>query len=195
MQDEPPPYVASSATPSQTDSGRRLKSFYAMAYFKKQQLKSNGKWYPKSVTIGRPVDTDTVAKKLADLSSLSVGDVLSVLKLLGGVIGDYMNNGRSVKLDGVGTFYYTANAEGQGVDSPDKVGAQQITGTRVRFIPETTRDSSNKVTTRSLVSSDIFWELLDDEIPARPVPDGEDGGEEPEPGGGTTEPGGEDPLG
>ena len=49
-----------------------------MAYFKKQQLKSNGKWYPKSVTIGRPVDTDTVAKKLADLSSLSVGDVLSV---------------------------------------------------------------------------------------------------------------------
>ena len=118
----------------------------------------------------------------------------SVLKLLGGVIGDYMNNGRSVKLDGVGTFYYTANAEGQGVDSPDEVGAQQITGTRVRFIPETTRDSSNKVTTRSLVSSDIFWELLDDEIPARPVPDGEDGGGQ-EPGGGTTEPGGEDPLG
>lgn len=165
-----------------------------MAYFKKKQMKSNGKWYPVSVTIGRPVGTDTVAKKLADLSSLSVGDVLSVLKLLGGVIGDYMNNGRSVKLDGVGTFYYTANAEGQGVDSPDKVGAQQITGTRVRFIPETTRDSSNKVTTRSLVSSDIFWELLDDEIPARPVPDGEDGGQEP--GGGTTEPGdGEDPLG
>ena len=165
-----------------------------MAYFKKKQMKSNGKWYPVSVTIGRPVGTDTVAKKLADLSSLSVGDVLSVLKLLGGVIGDYMNNGRSVKLDGVGTFYYTANTEGQGVDSPDKVGAQQITGTRVRFIPETTRDSSNKVTTRSLVSSDIFWELLDDEIPARPVPDGEDGGGQ-EPGGGTTEPGGEDPLG
>ena len=154
-----------------------------MAYFKKQQLKSNGKWYPKSVTIGRPVDTDTVAKKLADLSSLSVGDVLSVLKLLGGVIGDYMNNGRSVKLDGVGTFYYTANAEGQGVDSPDKVGAQQITGTRVRFIPEVSRGSGGQVTTRSLVSSEVFWELLDDEIPARPVPDGEDGGEEPEPGG------------
>ena len=136
-----------------------------MAYFKKQQLKSNGKWYPKSVTIGRPVDTDTVAKKLADLSSLSVGDVLSVLKLLGGV------------------FYYTANAEGQGVDSPDKVGAQQITGTRVRFIPEVSRGSGGQVTTRSLVSSEVFWELLDDEIPARPVPDGEDGGEEPEPGG------------
>ncbi len=153
---------------------QEVKKHCIMAYFKKKQMKSNQKWYPVSVTIGRPVDTDTVAKKLADLSSLSVGDVLSVLKLLGGVIGDYMNNGRSVKLDGVGTFYYTANAEGQGVDTADEVGAQQITGTRVRFIPETTRDSSNKVTTRSLVSSDVFWELLDDEIPARAVPDGED---------------------
>lgn len=150
-----------------------------MAYFKKQQLKSNGKWYPKSVTIGRPVDTDTVAKKLADQSSLSVGDVLSVLKLLGGVIGDYMNNGRSVKLEGLGTFYYTANAEGNGVDTEKEVGAQQITGTRVRFIPEVSRGSSGQVTTRSLVGSDVFWELLDDEIPANPVPDGEDpGGEE-----------------
>lgn len=150
-----------------------------MAYFKKQQLKSNGKWYPKSVTIGRPVDTDTVAKKLADQSSLSVGDVLSVLKLLGGVIGDYMNNGRSVKLEGLGTFYYTANAEGNGVDTEKEVGAQQITGTRVRFIPEVSRGSGGQVTTRSLVGSDVFWELLDDEIPANPVPDGEDsGGEE-----------------
>lgn len=149
-----------------------------MAYFKKQQLKSNGKWYPKSVTIGRPVDTDTVAKKLADQSSLSVGDVLSVLKLLGGVIGDYMNNGRSVKLEGLGTFYYTANAEGNGVDTEKEVGAQQITGTRVRFIPEVSRGSSGQVTTRSLVGSDVFWELLDDEIPANPVPDGEDPGDD-----------------
>lgn len=149
-----------------------------MAYFKKQQLKSNGKWYPKSVTIGRPVDTDTVAKKLADQSSLSVGDVLSVLKLLGGVIGDYMNNGRSVKLEGLGTFYYTANAEGNGVDTEKEVGAQQITGTRVRFIPEVSRGSSGQVTTRSLVGSDVFWELLDDEIPAHPEPDGEDPGDD-----------------
>ena len=35
-----------------------------------------------------------------------------------------------------------------------------IIGTRVRFIPETTRGSSNQVTTRSLVSENIFWEEL-----------------------------------
>ena len=44
-----------------------------MAYFKKKQMKANGKWYPVAVTIGRPVGTDTIAKKLADLSSLSTG--------------------------------------------------------------------------------------------------------------------------
>ena len=154
-----------------------------MAYFKKKQMKANGKWYPVAVTIGRPVGTDTIAKKLADLSSLSTGDVKSVLDLLGGVLGDYMNQGRSVKLDGVGTFYYTANTEGKGVD----------TGTRVRFIPEVSRGSSGQVTTRSLVGEDTFWEVLDDEIPAHPVPDGEE--EEETPGG---EDGGdgvtEDPL-
>ena len=92
-------------------------------------MKANGKWYPVAVTIGRPVGTDTIAKKLADLSSLSTGDVKSVLDLLGGVLGDYMNQGRSVKLDGVGTFYYTANTEGKGVDTEKEVGAQQIAGT------------------------------------------------------------------
>ena len=96
-----------------------------MAYFKKKQMKANGKWYPVAVTIGRPVGTDVIAKKLADLSSLSTGDVKSVLDLLGGVLGDYMNQGRSVKLDGVGTFYYTANTEGKGVDTEKEVGAQQ----------------------------------------------------------------------
>ncbi len=161
-----------------------------MAYFKKKQMKANGKWYPVAVTIGRPVDTDTIAKKLADLSSLSTGDVKSVLDLLGGVLGDYMNQGRSVKLEGVGTFYYTANTEGKGVDSAKEVGAQQITGTRVRFIPEVTRGSSGQVTTRSLVSADAFWELLDEEIPAHPVPDGE----EETPGTGGSDDTTEDPL-
>lgn len=158
-----------------------------MAYFKKKQMKANGKWYPVAVTIGRPVDTDAIAKKIADLSALSTGDVKSVLDLLGGVMGDSMNQGRSVKLDGVGTFYYTANAEGKGVDTAKEVGAQQITGTRVRFIPEVSRGSANQVTTRSLVGEDTFWEVLDDEIPAHPVPDND---EDDTTGG--TQPGGDD---
>ena len=131
-----------------------------MAYYKKSQKKVNGKWYPQGVTIGKPVQTKEVANRLADLSALSPGDCYSMLGNLGKVLGEYMNSGRTVKLDGVGTFYYTPDTSSQGVDMEEKVSAKQIKGTRVRFIPETTRGSSNQVTTRSLVSENTFWEEL-----------------------------------
>lgn len=153
-----------------------------MAYFKKIQKKANGKWYPQGVTIGKPVTTKEVANRLADLSALSPGDCYSMLGNLGKVLGEYMNSGRTVKLDGVGTFYYTANASGQGVDTADEVSAKQIIGTRVRFIPEMTRGVKNQVTTRSLVSSDVFWEELKldtamtpGETPTEPGGSGDDG--------------------
>lgn len=129
-----------------------------MAFYKKTQKKINGLWYPQSVTVGKPVTTDEVADRLAQISTVSRADVYAVLKELGGVMGDYMANGRTVKLDGVGTFYYTAASNGNGVESADKVNASQITGVRVRFIPETTRTSRGRVATRSLVADNIFWE-------------------------------------
>ena len=78
-----------------------------MAYFKRTQKKVNGKWYPQVVIIGKPVQTNEVANRLADLSALSPGDCFSMLKNLGKVLGDFMNSGRTVKLEGVGTFYST----------------------------------------------------------------------------------------
>lgn len=129
-----------------------------MAFFKKIQKKINGLWYPQSVTVGKPVGTNQVADRLAQISTVSPADTFAVLKGLGGVLGDFMAEGRTVKLEGVGTFYLTAAANKQGVDSPDKVNATLITSARVRFIPETTRTASNRVATRSLISNNIFWE-------------------------------------
>lgn len=143
-----------------------------MAFFKKVKQKINGLWYPQSITVGKPVTTDQVADRLATISTVSRGDTYAVLKDLGGVLGDYMAQGRTVKLEGLGTFYYTSDAKGQGVDAPEKVKSSMITGVRVRFIPETTRDSSNKVITRSLISSDIFWE----EWAGKSSSDSEEGG-------------------
>ena len=57
-------------------------------------------------------------------------------------------------------------------------------GTRVRFIPEVSRSADNEVSTRSMVSSNTFWELLDEDLPAGAVSDGEGGGTTP---GGTGE--------
>ena len=68
-----------------------------------------------------------------------------------------MAAGRTVKLEGVGTFYYTAKANKQGVDTADEVSADQITAVRVRFIPEVNLMSNRQVSTRSLINNELFW--------------------------------------
>lgn len=114
------------------------------------------------MTVGEPVTTDEVAQLLADLSAVSPGDTFSVLKNLARAMSIYMSSGRTVKLDGVGTFYYSAKANGQGVDTPEEVNANQIVGVRVRFIPEMDRNSQGAVS-RALVPNNLKWEELFDD--------------------------------
>ena len=128
-----------------------------MAFFKKVKKKLTGLWYPEAITVGKPVTTDQVADRLALISTVSRGDTYAVLKDLGEVMASFMAEGRTVKLEGVGTFYYTINAD-KGIAKPEEVTAKQIKNVRVRFIPETSRTQNNKVATRSLVSDNIYWE-------------------------------------
>ena len=81
----------------------------------------------------------------------------------------FMAEGRTVKLEGVGTFYYTINAD-KGIAKPEEVTAKQIKNVRVRFIPETSRTQSNKVATRSLVSDSIYWEEWKEGLTPAPDP-------------------------
>lgn len=128
-----------------------------MAFYKKFQSKLNNLWYPKAITSGAPVTTDKIADKLALLSTVTRGDTYAVVKNLGGVMADYMAQGRTVKIEGIGTFYYTASTNKKGVETPEEVNAGQIKGIRVRFIPEVTRSSSKQIATRSMVNMDVDW--------------------------------------
>lgn len=128
-----------------------------MAYYKKMKLKSNGKWYPLSVIVGKPIATAEVGERISKRCTVNPADVNAVLTALGPVLGEFMAEGRSVKLNGVGTFYYTGNAEGNGVESEEEVSAAQIKGVRVRFTPEMHRSSSRKVKSRALVNECISW--------------------------------------
>ena len=123
-------------------------------------MKVNGKWYPKSVLVMSSIITEQVAKRIATESTVSPADVRAVLTALGGVMGDYMSQGRSVKLDGIGSFYFTAVTMKNGVDKPEEVNATLIRGVRVRFIPETRYRGAGKgcVSTRGLSDVDIDWE-------------------------------------
>ena len=137
-----------------------LNNLLPMGFYKKTKMKVNGKWYPKSVLVMSPVTTEQVAKRIAAESTVSPADVRAVLTALGGVMGDYMSQGRSVKLDGVGSFYFTAVTTKNGVDKEEDVNATLIRGVRVRFIPETRYRGAGKgrVSTRGLSDVDIEWE-------------------------------------
>ena len=151
-----------------------------MAFFKKILKKLNNKWYPQAVTVGKPVPTKEVADRLSQISTVSRADVYAVLMDLSGVLADYMAQGRSVKIDGLGTFYYTLTAGGNGVDSADKVSVSQITGVRVRFIPEATRKSGSKTMNRSLISDNIFWMEWTGKADETPEEGGGGGSDRPE---------------
>ncbi len=127
-------------------------------FYKKMQQKINGLWYPHSITWGKAITTDQISDQLALLSTVTRGDAYAIMKNLGGVLSNYMAQGRTVKLDGVGTFYYTAAANKQGVKTAKEVSASQIVGVRVRFIPEVGRDVNRKVVTRSMGDNNICWE-------------------------------------
>lgn len=133
-----------------------------MAYYKKVKQKGDNKWHPRAVTVGDPATTDEVARQLAELSTVSPGDVLAVLGNLGTVLARMMNDGRSVRLQGLGTFYLSCSSEGQGVERREDVSARQITATRVRFIPEYSRAQNHKVTGRTLISPYLFWADIED---------------------------------
>ena len=134
-----------------------------MAFYKKIQMAINKKWYPQSCLVGNPVTTDQIAKRLAAESTVSPADVKAVLEALSGVMGDYMAQGRSVKLDGIGSFFFQSSATGNGKDKAEDVSANDINGVKVRFIPETTYKrgggsaKKGRRATRALTDVDIEW--------------------------------------
>ena len=70
--------------------------------------------------------TDEVAERLAEMSSLTKGDVYNVLLNLPLVMRQALTEGRSVKLEGLGSFWYTADCKPGGEQTRDECGIHQI---------------------------------------------------------------------
>ena len=72
-------------------------------FFKKSKLKVNGKtkWFPRAVIVSkRPADLNELARRIAQMSTASTGDVHLVLRSLPSVMAQIMNEGRTVHIDG-----------------------------------------------------------------------------------------------
>lgn len=132
-------------------------------FYKKIFRHLSKKWYPMSILVGTSVTTDQIAKRIASESTVSPADVKAVLEALSGVMGEYMAQGRSVRLDGIGSFFFKLSATGNGVDTEEEVSINQINGVKVRFIPETTfkrgggRSMKGRKASRALTDVDIDW--------------------------------------
>ena len=134
-----------------------------MAFYKPVYKKISGKYYPQAVVRGKQITTKELAAALADRSTVTTADVYAVLIDLGKVMGTYMAQGRSVKLEGLGSFRYAITARKQGVDTAEEVTASAIVGTLVRFSPESTRNADHTTATRTMVAGSVEWTKYADE--------------------------------
>lgn len=134
-----------------------------MAFYKEQYNEKFGVWYPQAVTVGKPIDTKEVARRLAKISTVSLADVLAVLAEMPGVLSDFMAQGKSVRLEGLGTFRYTLDTDGV-ANREDFDFQKQLKAVRVQFTP-TKEGAVTKggTATRALVPTGIEWLKYDGE--------------------------------
>lgn len=145
-----------------------------MPFWKKMFNKQQGVYYPRAVVQGKPVETETIAKDLAKISTVSNSDVQAVLGDIAGVMHTRMAQGKSVHIKGLGYFRYVLDT--MGVDSLEDFDFEkQVKAVRVEFIPERTR-LANGTYTRALVDSDqLEWiELSPDTEDSDPAQDEDD---------------------
>ena len=151
-----------------------------MAFIKKIRRKwqNQQKWTVTAVTQDKPVSTDELCKYIADSTTASKGDVYNVLMALPKIMELFMKNGRSVKLEDIGTFRYTVTA-GM-VDNEADADESLIRDVKVQFTPERTVTAVGKqrIVRRALVPDSLTWEIYDK--PSKKKPSG-DGGDTPTP--------------
>ena len=128
-----------------------------MSYYKWQHNEKLGVYFPQAVVQGEPVSTKKLAERLARISTVSLADVLAVLAEMPGVLSDYMSQGKSVRLDGLGTFRYTLETTGV-QNEEDRDFQKQLKAVRVSFVPQREGAVSRGIAaTRPLVPNDIEW--------------------------------------
>lgn len=147
-----------------------------MAFIKKQKRKLNGqeKWTVGTVTAGKPVSTDELCKYIADSTTASKGDVYNVLMALPKIMELFLKQGRSVKLEDIGTFRYTVSAAL--TDNEADATEALIRDVKVRFTPERTVTAVGKqrIVRRALIPDNLTWEIYDKPSKKKPSDGGDD---------------------
>ena len=127
-----------------------------MPFWKKAFSKRTGVYYPQAVVQGKPVGTETIAKDLSKISTVSNSDVQAVLGDISGVMHTSMSQGKSVHIKGLGYFRYVLDTKGV-KDPADFDFEKQVQAVRVQFIPERTRTGSGAYTRALVDTEQLEW--------------------------------------
>ena len=102
---------------------------------RKDPRKSDGvlKYHPQLVTMGQSVDLDNIAYVMKDKSSLSLGDIQSVLINFVEAMRAALFDGKSVNIRDFGVFSLSART--LGVDSKEECSMKSIKSVRINFRP------------------------------------------------------------
>lgn len=111
-------------------------------------------YHPQVVTIGN-VSLNDLSKEVAELSSLSTGDVKNTIDNLITVMTSHLQSGESVSLDGLGSFTLSLKSTGKGSETADEVSPSDAR-LKINFRPAMTRNSDHTVATRSLLTGSSF---------------------------------------
>lgn len=96
------------------------------------QDRSKVKWYANPVNDGKITQRD-LAREIVTTSSLSRGDITSVIENLLDAMPKYLLMGKSVSLGEFGTLRLSFTSEG--VDTVDQFNTNLISGVKVVFTP------------------------------------------------------------
>lgn len=122
-------------------------------------------FHPQVVTTGN-VCLDQLSREVAELSSLSPGDVKNTIDNLITVMTRHLQSSETVSLDGLGNFSLSMRSTGKGAETADEVNAQNCR-VKTNFRPSSTRNTDRTVATRSLITGASFVKL-DDVVSSAP---------------------------
>lgn len=111
-------------------------------------------YHPQVVIIGN-VSLSELSKEVAELSSLSTGDVKNTIDNLITVMTRHLQSGESVTLDGLGNFTLSFKSNGNGAETAEEVSPSNAR-LRINFRPSMTRNSDHTVATRALLTGSSF---------------------------------------
>ena len=113
------------------------KIFYQLRQNKNEKSKIYGKWFAHSKSV-ETMNTRKLSQHISEHGSIYTPDVVfGVLEKFRSCLLEMLLESKSVKIDGLGTFYTTLENEPGGADKEEDFNVQKnLKALHIRFIPE-----------------------------------------------------------